>query len=566
MSRADRTALPLAERTAALGRAADLLEGIASDESLGRAREVVERVGGRSALSAEHTVVGFFGATGSGKSSLVNAVVGRDVTRAAVRRPTTSKPVAAIVGEVGSEGLLDWLEVPERHVLDGTGAPLEQAVIAAASPKRGILRRQAAPEGPLPGMILLDLPDMDSVEFANREVVERMTGLVDVIVWVTDPQKYADDVLHRQFVTPFAAHDATTVVVLNQLDRIREADRAGVLASLERLVRLDGLDSAPVLAVSAETKEGVDVLRDRLAAIVAGREASVQRLRADVTAAAVAVRDSAPVGDLPPEVRAGDVKRLTEELSAAARVDAVADAVGKSYRHRAAGQVGWPPLRWIRSLRPDPLRRLGIGQDDQDSTLTHTSMPAPDAATAARASGGVRQFADATSAGAGDVWRGAVRRAARVHEEELPDALDQAIAGADLRARKRAWWWRILDVLQWLALLTAIVGLGWLTLYAVAGYFQLPLPEMMMVDGVGFPLPLPTALIILGLGVGLLLTLAGGTIAALASMAERRRARSLLRERVREVGQKLVVEPVEDVLDLARDTATDLSSAAGEKR
>ena len=298
MSRADRTALPLAERTAALGRAADLLEGIASDKSLGRAREVVERVGGRSALSAEHTVVGFFGATGSGKSSLVNAVVGQDVTRAAVRRPTTSKPVAAIVGEVGSEGLLDWLEVPERHVLDGTGAPLEQAVIAAASPKRGILRRQAAPEGPLPGMILLDLPDMDSVEFANRGVVERMTGLVDVIVWVTDPQKYADDVLHRQFVTPFAAHDATTVVVLNQLDRIREADRAGVLASLERLVRLDGLDSAPVLAVSAETKEGVDALRDRLAAIVAGREASVQRLRAEHGPMPAGVLLTAPWTDL----------------------------------------------------------------------------------------------------------------------------------------------------------------------------------------------------------------------------------------------------------------------------
>lgn len=558
--------VPLGERAQALGRAARALDGIASDAAVARAREVVARADDRSALSAEHTVVGFFGATGSGKSSLVNAVVGRAVTRAAVRRPTTSQPVAAVVGEAGSEALLDWLEISERHVLDGTEAPLETAVRAAAAPKRGLLRRSAAVEGPPPGMVLLDLPDMDSVELANREVVERMTGLVDVIVWVTDPQKYADDVLHRQFVTPFAAHDATTVVVLNQLDRVREADRAGVLASLERLVRLDGLDSAPVLAVSAETGEGVDALRGHLAGIVARRDASVERLRADVAGAAEGLLESAPMGDLPRDVRGADVSRLVEDLSAAARVDAVAAAVGASYRHRAAGATGWPPLRWITKMRPDPLRRLGIGQSTQDPELSHTSMPAPDAATAARASGGVRRFADATSEGAGDVWRAAVRRAARSQEEDLPEALDQAIAGADLRARQRAWWWRVLDVLQWLALATAAVGLGWLTLYAVMGYFQVPLPTMAMVDGLGFPLPLPTALVILGVATGILLALAGGALALLGSLAARRRARSLLRERVSAVARRMVVEPVEDVLDIARDAGTDLSSARGQHR
>lgn len=574
MSRADRRALPLAERTDALTRAADALEGIASDASVAGAREVAHRVGGRSALSAEHTVVGFFGATGSGKSSLVNAVAGRAVTRSAVRRPTTSAPVAAVVGGAGSEALLDWLEVHERHALDGTGAPLETAVLDAAAPRTGLLRRSVPSDGPAPGMILLDLPDMDSVELANREVVERMTGLVDVIVWVTDPQKYADDVLHRQFVTPFAAHDATTVVVLNQVDRVRPADRAGVVASLERLVRLDGLDTAPVLAASAETGEGVEDLRSRLAGIVARREASAARLRADVTGAALALRESAPLGDLPTEVRPGDARRLGEDLAAAARVDAVADAVARSYRHRAAGHVGWPPLRWLSRLRPDPLRRLGIGQgvrgagEDPEASgaLSRTSLPGADAATTARASGGVRRFADATSEGGGDAWRAVVRRAARRHEDEVPDALDQAVAGADLRARRRSWWWRALDVLQWLALATAVVGLGWLTLVAVLGYLQVPAPPMPMVEGLWIPVPLPTALIALGLGVGILIALAGGVIAAIASRMERRRARALLRERVRDVARRLVVEPVEDVLDLARDAATDLSSAAGDRR
>ncbi len=198
--------------------------------------------------------------------------------------------------------------------------------------------------------------------------------------------------------------------------------------------------------------------------------------------------------------------------------------------------------------------------------LSRTSLPAPDAATSARASGGVRGFADATSAGAGEAWRAAVRRAARAYADELPDALDQAVAGADLRAQRRSWWWRVLGVIQWLALATAVVGLGWLTLVAVLGYLQIPAPPMPTVDGLGVPVPLPTALLVLGLGVGVLLALAGGAIAALASRLERRRVRRLLGERVRAVAERLVVEPVEDVLDLGRDAATDLSLAAGDRR
>ncbi|UYG17047.1 dynamin family protein [Brachybacterium huguangmaarense] len=555
----------LAERAGALGRAADMLDGIAPDGPLARARETVERVGGRSALSAEHTVVGVFGATGSGKSSLVNAIVGAAVTRAAVRRPTTSAPVAAVVGASGSEPLLDWLEVADRHVLEDPGTPLVRAVEQASTGRHG-RRLRGVDESARPGLILLDLPDLDSVELANRETAERMTGLVDVIVWVTDPQKYADDVLHRQFVAPFAAHDATTLVVLNQVDRVRPGDRAAVLASLERLVRLDGVGSAPVLAASAETGEGVEELRERLVVLAAGREASAARLRADVMGAAVALREAAPVGELPAQVRGADVRRLVEDLGAAARVDAVSEAAARSYRHRAAGELGWPPLRWIRRLRPDPLRRLGIGQGAVPGELSRTSLPAPDAATSARASGGVRGFADATSAGAGEAWRAAVRRAARAHADELPDALDQAVAGADLRAQRRSWWWRVLGVIQWLALATAVVGLGWLTLVAVLGYLQIPAPPMPTVDGLGVPVPLPTALLVLGLGVGILLALAGGAIAALASRLERRRVRRLLGERVRAVAERLVVEPVEDVLDLGRDAATDLSLAAGDRR
>src|SRR5699024_7036465 len=162
-------------------------------------------------------------------------------------------------------------------------------------------------------------------------------------------------------------------------------------------------------------------------------------------------------------------------------------------RFRAARRVGWPPVRWARRLRPDPLSRLGIGQGRDAEGLERTSLPEPDAAARARASGGVRRFADAASAGGSDPWRAAVRGAARSREERLPDALDQAVAGADLRARTTSWWWPVLDVLQWLTLLTWVVGLGWLALNALLAFLGMPPPPMPMVEGLWAVDPDPAA-------------------------------------------------------------------------
>ena len=119
--------VPLVQRLDALDRAVEVLQDVAPSGEVEAASEIIDRIDRRRALSAEHTVIGLFGATGSGKSSLVNALVGTEVSKAAVRRPTTSRPVAAVLGEVGSDELLDWLGVPDRHHLDGTGTALEKA-------------------------------------------------------------------------------------------------------------------------------------------------------------------------------------------------------------------------------------------------------------------------------------------------------------------------------------------------------------------------------------------------------------------------------------------------------
>lgn len=562
LTRSAKGPAPLAERIDALESALEALDGVAADGPLESVQELLDRVDRRRALSAEHTVIGLFGATGSGKSSLVNALVGVDISRAAVRRPTTAKPVAAVLGESGSDALLDWLEVEDRHHLDGTDAALAASAAQAPSGRRA-RREQAAGIAGAPGIVLLDLPDLDSVERANRAVAERMTGLVDVLVWVTDPQKYADAVLHQEFVRPFAGHDAVTVLVLNQIDRIRENERDAVLASLASLAQADGLEQAPVFATSASTGEGVGELREHLLQIARGREAIASRHRADVRGAAETLQDAADPTGLPANATPAEIDDLVEDLATAARVEPVARAVGASYRYRAAGRVGWPPLRWLRAARPDPLRRLGIGRARDGEGLERTSLPEPDAAARARAAGGVRRFADAASAGGSDPWRAAVRAAARSHEEELPDALDQAVAGADLRATRTSWWWPVLDVLQWLALLTWVVGLGWLGLNALLAFLGVPPLPMPMVEELWIPIPLPTVLVVLGIAAGILIGVAGGAVAALTAAGHRRRARRVLTARVREVARDLVVDGVDTELELAASAARDLALARG---
>lgn len=553
-------AVPLVQRLDALDRAVEVLEDVAPSGEVDSAREIIERIDRRRVLSAEHTVIGLFGATGSGKSSLVNALVGTEVSKAAVRRPTTARPVAAVLGEVGSDELLDWLGVPDRHHLDGSGTALE---LAGNAPASGRKRRSAEQEVP-PGLVLLDLPDLDSVQTDNRAVAERMTGLVDVIVWVTDPQKYADAVLHREFVQRFASHDAVTVFVLNQIDRVRAGEREAVVASLQGIARADGLTSAPVLAASATTGEGLEELRTHLLDIARTRDAAASRQRADVADAARRLRTAADPEGLGDRVDEGTVDTLVADLAVAARVEPVATAVGASYRYRAGGRVGWPPLRWLRRFRADPLRRLNIGQERDSEGLERTSLPEPDAGTRARASGGVRAFADAASVGGSDPWRSAVRRAARSHEEALPDALDQAVAEADLRGRATSWWWPVFDVLQWLALLTWVVGLGWLAVNAALVFFGVPPLPLPMLEGLWIPIPLPTALIVLGVAAGILMGIAGAALAAMTGAWHRRRARRVLLTRVRGVAEDLVVDPVQEQLDRAAAAASDLALAAGE--
>ena len=521
----------LDRRLAALSEAVEVADGRLEPERVEAARAVVRRAGERLGLGVEATVVALAGPTGAGKSTLFNALAGAHVSAAGRLRPTTATATAAMWGEEGG-ALVAWLEVPRRHRVE---------------------------DGGLPGLVLLDLPDFDSVEVSHRLEVDRLIELVDVVVWVVDPQKYADASLHERYLRPLSAYDETMVVALNQADLLAPEALAACQADLRRLLTEDGLDGVPVLSVSAVGDGDVDPLRRLLAERVRARRAAVARLAADVTSAARALRTEC--GERASErIPREDRDRLLAALAGAAGVPAVVRATARAHRRRGALATGWPLVRWVRRLRPDPLRRLRLGGERPDPG-TRSSLPSPSPVARSQVAAATRALAARAGGDLPGPWPGLVRSAATAAEDRLADRLDRAVAGADLHMR-RPLWWRVAGLLQVLLALAAAVGALWLLALAVLGYLQLgeavPLP---MVESI----PLPTLLLGGGLLAGLLLAFLFGLINAAGARRRSRAAARALRRAVEEVAQELAIDPVQRELAAYNRLCDALAVASGER-
>lgn len=499
--------------------------------------EIVAKVHARTALKGGHTVVALAGATGSGKSSLFNALVGSAVATVGAKRPTTSKPTAAVWGPESASELLDWLTVGRRHQVEGEGSSTEQP-------------------GTLEGLVLLDLPDFDSRIVEHRREADLILALVDVFVWVTDPQKYADARLHDDYLAALSMHDAVTVVVLNQADRLTPDGVRQVTADLVRLGERDGIKGLQVYATSTRTGQGLDELRMRLAAAVAGQNAARYRLAADIRSVSSHLRSGVADSELSLGEYADD--ELVGALSRAAGIPTVVAAVERDYRQEASARTGWPLTRWARSLRPDPIKRLrlskGSGADDTAalpgvtaadvrSMLGRSSLPPATPAARASVDLATRRLGDRAGEGLPAPWAEAVADAATPAGPELADALDQAVIKTPLRARDPLWW-TVVGISQTVLALLAVAGLLWLVALGVVGWLQLP---EIGTPRVG-PLPLPTLL----LGGGLLLGLIVAWASRRAALVGARRRADLIRQRLREsvstVASAQIVAPVRAVL------------------
>ncbi|MFF6812289.1 GTPase [Streptomyces sp. NPDC012403] len=440
------------------------------NRTLAQAGRVLEESTARRRLSGQHTVVAIAGATGSGKSQLFNALAGVPVSETGVRRPTTAAPIACSWSD-GAAGLIERLGIPPRL-------------------RRRPLQATADADERLRGLVLVDLPDHDSAAVQHREQVDRVLGLVDAVIWVVDPEKYADAMLHERYLRPMAAHAEVMFVVLNQIDRLPGEAAEQVLDDLRRLLDEDGIvlgeygePGTTVLALSALTGDGVGELRESLARFVAERGAPARRISADVDIAAARLW---PV--YATRRRTGLSEEAREEFA-----DRLADAVGATATGEAAERA------WLRNANRacgTPWLRLWrwCQERSEPSTGRVTLRGQPDAEATARqrVEQAVRTVADRACVGLPAPWAQAVREAAVRGSQGLPEALDELAVRAGLPPGRppRPGWWPLAVFAQVSMTVLQFVGGLWL-LAQIVGVVapNLGVPVLLMVIGiVGGPL------------------------------------------------------------------------------
>jgi predicted GTPase len=510
-----------------LAQAAEAAEGRLDDELVGEARGIAERAGRRLKLSSEHTVVGIAGATGSGKSSTFNALTGLELSAVGVRRPTTSWATACVWGANGARELLEWLGIPDRH-----------------QTTRDSMLDTRRESNELDGVVLLDLPDHDSTEVAHHLEVDRLVSLADMLVWVLDPQKYADAAIHDRYLEPLRTHDEVMVVVLNHIDRVPEERRQSMLDDVRRLLDDDGLQKVPVIAVSARLGWGIAELKAEIAKRVSDKRATKGRLEADVKT--LATRMGQVSGDAAPKrLEESRIEALDTAVAEAAGVPAIVDAVERSTRQRAGRATGWPLVSWASALKPDPLKRLQLELGAEGQILagrSRTALPEASSVQRPRVDSEVRALADETGSGLGTPWREAVRRASVSHIDELNERLDAALGQVDLGASRLPGWASAVRVVQWLLAIAAAAGLVWTVLLAASG--TLSRDDTPKVAGIA----MPVAILVGALVLGIVLALACRVLVASAAKSRAASADARLRGAVAELTHELVAAPIQGEL------------------
>ena len=233
-----------------------------SEAARSRATQLRDHVGGhlrpRAASLDAPLVVLLLGPTGAGKSTIFNTIADRPLSTTGVLRPTTREAVV--------------LAAPaDRELLsDGT---------LRAMPSDRL--RFVADADVDPGLVLVDAPDIDSIEHANRELADHLVEAADLAIFVTTATRYADRV-------PWAVLDRVRerglpfLVIVNRLPA-EAADRDEILADVGRLLEEFGFSPTPMvvgveegrLAADGQSldRDAIRPVLDRVAALRGDREA-----------------------------------------------------------------------------------------------------------------------------------------------------------------------------------------------------------------------------------------------------------------------------------------------------
>ncbi|TDB73793.1 ABC transporter [Actinomadura sp. KC216] len=518
-------------------------EGRLDQPVLTEAGALLDRAGQRLRLSSEHTVVALAGGTGSGKSSLFNAICGLELSPTGMRRPMTSQAHACVWGLDGAGPLLDWLDVDKRHRYARASAlDLERA------------------DSSLQGLVLIDLPDHDSIQAMHRAEVDRFVTIADLLVWVVDPQKYADAALHRNYIVPFARHTGVTLIVLNQVDRLTPHEIDDCVADLRRLLEAEGLTDPRIVTTSAVAEDGVFGFRDILVDTVAARRARTERLSADVDRAAerfVAYRaDTAPPATVD-DGRRGD---LVQAFADAAGAPAVAEAMESAYELRAADFVGWPVAAMIARLRSDPLRRMRLTELREELRGAFTG---PIGAQQGDVDTALQAVTEGITPELPAHWGRSLRAAARSHATEIPEALGESLKDALPTFNQVPRWWWLVKTWQYFLVLVAVLSLIWIGFLVAYGLLDAGGEDPGGLVGEAGLIPYVAVLVVCTLGMGWLTSSACRNLVALSSAKHGDKMEHHMRQGIEKVAHEKVIVPIEQDLQVYARFRQDVDIALG---
>ncbi|MGH8957114.1 MAG: GTPase domain-containing protein, partial [Acidimicrobiia bacterium] len=330
------------------------------------------------------------GSTGSGKSSLFNALAQKAASPSGLLRPTTRQPVALVNPD------------------DAIGQ----------HPGLAIIEDPQAPKG----LVIVDSPDFDSVEQHNRDLALDLLEKADLVIFVTSVTRYADQVpwlvldRARQRGVPL-------LMVINRMP-VDAAEQSDVMADYRALLNRGGLDNQGALGnleVVSVAEGALDLARDALSATpLAPITGAIDKLRDDAATRRAVTRRGlvTALEGLPESVE--EIAHDTEEEQVAAQ--ALLDESDRAY------QRGWRMLtnevengdflrsevlqQWLDFVRAGPLARFlaeGVGKiaaSIRNLFRTQPPPPAPPVREAAFADlvASARRHADDAARRASSIW------------------------------------------------------------------------------------------------------------------------------------------------------------------
>ncbi|MEO8510433.1 MAG: GTPase domain-containing protein [Chloroflexota bacterium] len=286
-------------------------------------RHVAEYLVPRAADVESPLVVVILGSTGSGKSSLFNALAGWPASPSGILRPTTRRPVVLAAPD-------DIAAIERGEILPGLASRDQLHVLADRRKGRGA------------GVVLVDAPDIDSIEAENRRLAAELLEAADLLIVITTASRYADEA-PWQMLTRARERGVPMLAVLNRLPT-DDADAVAVETDYLHLLERAGMLAAGALGQLeiVDIREGqLDTKRDALSArAIEPIRAALDRLvsgtaeRRELAARAL----GAALEGLPPAVER-IAAQVEEERAAASRLESTAAAAYRDELVRLNGEL-----------------------------------------------------------------------------------------------------------------------------------------------------------------------------------------------------------------------------------